>query len=233
MVKESHWRRIERRYERKMRVAAVKRHWAHMLIWRHRANLTEVHPARYVNNLYLDTLKRSYYLDHVDGVPERKKVRIRWYDQLDGDLQHPQLEIKGKVGWTVTKQVFSLPPTHLRKLLAPAGVRNAIAANGCPEVLGEIVANLQPALVNRYHRRYFQTRDRRVRVTVDTDMSFYHADGFDNGLRPSFTDQGVILEVKFSEADCAYGAAVSAEFPLPLHKNSKYINGIQLLHGIC
>ena len=51
-----------------MCIAGVQREWAQMLIWEHPARFTEVHSFRYVNNLYLDTFRHSYYADHVAGV---------------------------------------------------------------------------------------------------------------------------------------------------------------------
>ena len=94
-----------------------------------------------------------------------------------------------------------------------------------------MLAGLQPTLLNRYHRRYFQTRDGRVRVTVDTNLRFCHPDRFRNALRGSYVDHAVIVEVKFDETETAHAAAVISHFPLRLNKNSKYINGIRLLHG--
>ncbi len=225
--------RTERRYERKMRVGGVQREWVEMLIWQHPAHLTKTYPSRYVNNLYLDTLRNTYYTDHVDGVPRRKKVRVRWYGPLDDDLFEPQLEIKRRDGWTMTKQVYPLPPSCLDQMSRPGGVRRSVDNNGCSPSTGELVANLQPALINRYLRRYFETRDGRVRVTIDTEMSFYHANRFGAGVRFGYADHAVIVEIKFDECAIAEGTAVAAHFPLPLNKNSKYVNGIRLLHGRC
>lgn len=225
--------RTERRYERKMRVAGVKREWIEMLIWEHPAHLVKAYASRYVNNLYLDTLRKTFYTDHVDGVPRRKKVRVRWYGPLGDDLFEPQLEIKSRDGWTMTKQVYPLQPSCLDQMLSPGGVRGSVDSSRCPPSTGELVANLQPTLINRYLRRYFETRDGLVRVTIDTEMNFYHANRFGAGVRFGYADHAVIVEIKFDESAIAEGTAVAAHFPLPLNKNSKYVNGILLLHGRC
>lgn len=220
-----------RRYERKMRVTAVEREWVELLIKRHPAHLVEIFHPRYVNNIYLDTFRHTHYFDHVNGHSRRRKVRIRWYGDLDGDLSEPQLEFKSKVGWVITKQNFPLRPTGLSELLTADGVQRMVREVDCPEVVREIVSHLQPALVNRYRRRYFRAGNRKVRVTIDEDMSFYRAQRTISESPESYVDPAVIVEIKFGEQALDDGVAVASHFPLPLKKNSKYVSGVERLYG--
>ena len=66
-------------------------HQVRALVKLHPSMFYEPYPPRYVNNLYLDTEDMENYLDNVSGVAERRKVRIRWYGDLFGDIGRPML----------------------------------------------------------------------------------------------------------------------------------------------
>jgi hypothetical protein len=219
------------RYERKLRVTAVEREWVELLIRRHPDHLVEIFPPRFINNIYLDTFRYTHYFDHINGYSRRRKVRVRWYGDLDGDLLKPQLEIKSKVGWVIMKQNYPLRPAALSELLTANSVLRLGRDNGSPEVIREIVSHLQPTLVNRYRRRYFGAVDRKVRVTVDDKMSFYRPHKMVGKSPEKYVDSAIVVEIKYSENDVKDGVAVAAHFPLPLNKNSKYVSGVQHLNG--
>ena len=59
MIRRAMREESERRYERKLRVTGAERAWVEILIQHHPSHLIEVHPPRYINNLYLDTFRRQ------------------------------------------------------------------------------------------------------------------------------------------------------------------------------
>ena len=61
------------------------------------------HPKRNVNSIYFDSLDYSSIKQNLDGVSNKKKVRIRWYDE-EKKLLNPLLEIKSKKG-SETKKI--------------------------------------------------------------------------------------------------------------------------------
>ena len=83
------------RYERKFLVERLDASWVRALVRRHPSMFCETYPPRYVNNLYLDTLGMRHYVDNLNGTPERRKVRIRWYGDLFGDVEAPVLVQRG------------------------------------------------------------------------------------------------------------------------------------------
>ena len=163
------------RFERKMRVTHAELHFLEALIRNHAALFTEAFPTRSINNLYFDTPRHTFYRDHVNGVPERHKVRIRWYGDADHDRAALQLEIKSKKGWIVKKQCWTLANSESKGLLDPLIVSKLVERSECPRLVCEWIRGLEPALMNRYQRRYYRSGDRRVRVTIDDDLCYFRA----------------------------------------------------------
>ena len=94
----------EYRYERKFLVDQLDVHQVLALVKLHPAMFYQPYPPRYVNNLYLDTEGLDNYQDNVSGVGDRRKVRLRWYGDLFGDVDRPVLEFKIKRGWAILEK---------------------------------------------------------------------------------------------------------------------------------
>jgi hypothetical protein len=91
-----------------------------------------------------------------------------------------------------------------------------------------------PVLINRYHREYYATPDRLIRLTVDCRQKFYGQwDRMWPNLR--FSTQPLellVVEVKApSHASARVRSAVQA-LPLLRSKNSKYVSGTERLLGM-
>ena len=55
------------------------------------------YPKRKVNSIYFDNSKLNSIRENLDGVSNKKKVRLRWYGRQT-NLEEPILEIKSKRG---------------------------------------------------------------------------------------------------------------------------------------
>ncbi len=97
------------RYERKFLVDRLDQHQVMGLIKRHPAMFCQPYPPRFINNFYLDTAHMVNYRDNVDGAADRRKVRIRWYGELMGQIENPVLEFKIKRGLVGTKKHHPIP----------------------------------------------------------------------------------------------------------------------------
>ena len=53
------------------------------------------YPSRKVNSIYFDDLNFSSVRENLDGVSNKKKIRVRWYG-VKNKLIKPHLEIKSK-----------------------------------------------------------------------------------------------------------------------------------------
>src|SRR5664279_765599 len=125
-----------------------------------------------VNNLYLDSLEFRDYHDHVNGVAHRSKTRLRWYGAWSGRIATPSLEHKLKCGLVSGKVSHRLPPLSMNGHVSRPDLEAAFDGANLPELARLALHHLQPSLLNRYQRQYFQSADGRFRLTVDSDLQF-------------------------------------------------------------
>ncbi|MAF64649.1 MAG: hypothetical protein CMJ84_03175 [Planctomycetes bacterium] len=223
------------RYERKYHAQGIDLAAVEALLRLHPAHFRQAFPPRFVNNLYLDSPTLSDYSAHVNGMANRRKVRVRWYGDdaggADRILPRPVLELKTRRGTVGTKPSFPLAPMTRAELLARGGaLRNAVAS-GVPIDVRELLARSLPALFNRYHRRYLLTADGRFRLTIDTDLEFTAPRPV--GLRRRHRARGlIVLELKYARRDDDGAGHIASHLPFRLDKLSKYVHGIQALTGL-
>ena len=73
------------------------------------------YPLRKVNSIYFDTLDYISIRQNLDGVSNKKKIRIRWYGDKN-IITNPIIEIKSKKGFETKKQSMSIRELHGLKL---------------------------------------------------------------------------------------------------------------------
>ncbi len=218
------------RYERKFVSNSLTLSEIVALVRRHPAAFRETYPARWVNNLYLDTPDFRNYQDHVNGVAHRTKTRIRWYGDWSGHVPAPTLENKLKRGAVSGKVSHGLPPFALNGSVSRAEFEAAFDRANLPELARAALRHLNPSLLNRYQRRYFESADHRFRLTVDTDLQFSAAQPA-NGAGPAFCSPAavVVIELKYGLAEATGAACVTDLLPFRLARCSKYVLGINRL----
>ena len=152
--------------------------------------------------------------------------------KLRGAIDHPVLEHKIKRGLVNGKQCFPLPPLHLNGSIDRDALAAAYDRAGLPDLVRSRLRHLQPALINRYRRHYFQSADRRFRLTVDAELDFHSANS-GTGSASATANGGdlIILELKFEPEHAEAAEAVTNAFPFRLNRCSKYVLGIEQLHG--
>ena len=101
------------RFETKFSISNLAYDKIEYIIKTHPAIFNEIYYKRYVNNIYFDNLDLTSFKDNIEGVNERKKVRIRWYGDLFGLCKNPVLEIKYKKGFLGWKEKHLLPDFSL------------------------------------------------------------------------------------------------------------------------
>ena len=96
------------RCERKFLVGDLSVDELEDVILHHPAIFRPIFSERFVNNIYFDSLEFISYHQSIEGLDQRKKVRVRWYGDLSGSIKNPILEIKKKVGecWQKTNSTF-------------------------------------------------------------------------------------------------------------------------------
>jgi hypothetical protein len=198
------------------------------LVRRHPALFHAVYPPRQVNNVYLDSPGLKDYFDHVSGIPDRVKTRIRWYGRLSGDIETPILERKVKRGSISGKSAHRLPRLSVDGATSLAAVDAVLRNADLPAIMHPLARCLRPSLLNRYQRHYFLSADRRFRLTVDSDLQFLGLHRFTNWMPSAWAPElVVIVELKFDPCHAEQAADVTNALPFRLARCSKYVLGIE------
>jgi len=205
-----------------------------LLSWlnKHPAGFSSSFPPRLVNNVYFDTHSYSAFTENLMGVSARTKVRYRWY----GSSIEPDtgvLEVKRKrnyFGWKLHYEVPARPYTQGSNW---RDIRNNLRAHLSQEGKIWFDANPFPILINRYHRLYLLSADKRIRATVDTKQAVY-----DQRFKPhpNFSHRAnlpdsLVVEFKFNREHRDFASSVLQGMPLRVSRHSKYINGVRAIQG--
>lgn len=219
------------RYERKFVVSQWTSYEVEVFVKSHPALFLEAYPPRSVNNLYLDSLDNRNYSASVNGSKDRIKIRIRWYGTLFGMIEKPVLELKIKSGAISKKESYPIAPFSLNKGFSFATVADAIKGSEMPDLLKFDLVTLELSLVNRYLRKYFQTADRKYRITIDSRMEFYktHLRG-NTFCHKLVDDRNTVLELKYSVEEETKIKLALNYFPFRMTKSSKYVSGVEQVH---
>lgn len=218
------------RYERKFVVSDM--HYAGILqaVRNHPAAFGVIFHPRYINNIYLDSNDLDFFYDNVSGKGSRKKARIRWYGNLTGDIVKPILEFKIREGFLGNKLLFPLKPFKLDETFNMEVLNQVFADSDLPDWAYEVLQHMKPSLLNRYNREYFSTFDDKFRLTIDSDLSYHAIEPVNNTFLKSYHGEDFIVEVKYDFVNDKDAVFVTANLPFRLTKNSKYVNGMELLY---
>jgi len=220
------------RYERKFLVEELMPFQVEALIRQHPRLFRSPYPARFVNNLYLDTPDMDNYYDNVNGATQRRKVRVRWYGEPFGEIAYPILEIKIKDGMVGTKHTYPLPSFCMETHFCDRAFLRMLLETDLPTALRQDLRGLNMVLFNRYHRHYYATHDGTFRLTVDTHLVFYKANGrFGNHFAHHQENaRGLIVELKYMNEQEPQANRVAGYFPFRVTRNSKYVEGIERVY---
>lgn len=184
-----------------------------------------------IRSLYLDTASRRFYEESMNGVDNRKKYRIRFYDLNDGLLR---IERKDTVGGMKQKINHKTDRDAVEKILAGEMV---LPGDG---LLGEIhnlqvAEGLHPAAIIDYIRCAYTYPTGNVRITFDTDLacSGHCEDLFrkDAVLLPLLPQDRCILEVKYDAILPGFISKMLDIGSLERVSFSKYVYAINILNG--
>ncbi|MCW5550720.1 MAG: VTC domain-containing protein [Verrucomicrobiae bacterium] len=217
------------RYERKFLPQGLVLADVLALVRCHPGLFREVYPPRYVNNIYFDTPSRKDYHDHVSGLPNRSKMRVRWYGPAGGRVARPVLEQKIKRGYVGGKLAHGLPDFCLNGKGFRNPVITAFRSAPLPAHVQEKLCQVQPALFNRYRRYYYLSGDGRFRLTVDAELQFGSASGNDGLHRLISKPSVLVVELKFATESADEADRVTNDLRFRLSRCSKYVLGMENL----
>lgn len=214
------------RYEIKLVLPAVQMASARSWIIGHPDAYRVAYPSRRVNNIYFDTYEHGFRNDHLSGVFVRTKLRFRWYGE-SWEAADGQLELKSRIGKVGAKTVCPV-----RAALDIQKSSWSEITTGIEEHSGDLQPLLKatrPVLISHYLREYYESGDRALRITLDSEMKAY---GQAFGLFPNITAQEpqldqVVMEIKASTKESQRISDALLEFPVHATQYSKFLSGIE------
>lgn len=135
---------------------------------------------REVNSIYLDTLNFNFAKDNINGSNFRKKIRFRWYNN---DFTNIYFEEKLKQNFFVKKIVKKLNKNK----------NNIYFLNNISLTNFNIHQNYRLVLKTNYLRSYWISQDKKIRATIDTNLTASPMSNLNRKLNLNNT----ILEFKF------------------------------------
>jgi SPX domain protein involved in polyphosphate accumulation len=197
----------------------------------HPAGFITAYPPRWVNSFYFDTPDLDSFNDHLAGVPERRKLRFRWYGE-SLQVGRGQVEVKNKterVGWKDTQPIaytFDFEKMDWGQILTELQQQSS-------SVVRELLSVVQPTLLTVYWREYYVSSDGTVRLTLDSNLRAYDQ---------RFTAQpnlwfrqplgdDLIIELKSDIANAPVLANILTYFPSRTERRSKYVDALEKMMG--
>ena len=214
------------RFERKYTLNHI--HYQNLLcaLKLHPAQFFEPYPPRAINNVYFDDISLNAYNDNVDGSFKREKNRIRWYGKFDSNIPISKLtmEVKKKSGFINYKDRYQLKSVFLHDIINGNVLKNN---PDLPDVIKLKSKYLKPYVFNSYYQKYYLTRNKKIRLTIDTFIKYSSCFMQNQDLNNnSVKSNKIIIELKYELSNEEYASETIQYFPFSLDKNSKYINGI-------
>ena len=199
----------------------------------HPMELTEAFEERVVNNIYFDSHALSSYHDNVAGQSAREKLRYRWYTQSlhSRTIEAGQLEIKIKRNSFGTKkrQPVVRAPCATRPWPSIIRTIHDQVRGYFRQLLDRMVV---PVLINKYTRRYYCSKDRRLRITVDRNLGVWdqrYRRRPNLSRRALLLPRGIVVEAKFSRESLPSLTNEFLDAPLRVTRHSKYVNGVRAI----
>ena len=211
------------RYEKKYQIDHLPRAAVEQMLQLHPAGFRRLFPNRQVNNIYYDTSDYQTFRQNVDGVPYRKKFRLRWYGPDTQRISQPRLEVKIKRGELGAKLISPFPDSIMNQLTSVNRQVNHLLLN---QKSG--VTLLQPTLVNHYLRSYWATPNGCFRLTVDDRLQFRSPLNSSRFYDTPVAEPAVILEIKYAATDDRTARFIFDHLPFRQTKKSKYGTGLLL-----
>ena len=177
-------------------------------------------PKRRVNSIYFDTLNFVSIRQNLDGVSNKKKIRIRWYGEQK-NIKNPVLEIKSKKGSETKKENYKI--NELNNLRFP-DLRSLEKIKNIVNKKIKSKKIIDPILTTNYDREYFISNNQKIRATIDYNLkSIYLKNSSQIDIVKNFS-LACILEFKYSTELDKYVRKNLKKITLRLSKNSKFVN---------
>ncbi len=200
--------------------------------------LLEVNTRRQIHNTKVSTVRSVYFDDvrlsacqaNLHGLGTRRKLRMRWYDQLlpgqDGflEIKWRDNRVTGKHRMHVSCQQ-SLSELSYKHWIS--GLVDAVPTT----YVRELLTYSEPVVIVEYRREHFVSDDGSLRLTIDYDLCFYDQTG-KQFVSTSFAHRArdfLVLEGKTPVGREHELKELLYPMALRASRCSKYVYGCQML----
>lgn len=185
-------------------------------------NFKKIFSKRKVNSLYFDTFDYLFFRENIDGVGNRIKPRLRWYETYNDENNLKKdyvIEIKKKNGFVGTKDIFRVDlKTNMEKKFF------SFFEDDLSKKISFIVSkNVRPVLITSYDREYYLNENKKLRATIDTNLVIKN---FKNDYKINLGKE--IMEIKYEKQNDNYfrNIIIDSNFNFRFQKYSKYVSGV-------
>jgi len=184
------------------------------------------YPNRVVNNIYFDDQNLTDFHDNAIGLSKRNKVRYRWYGDKNAMLCG-YLEIKHKLNNLGSKEIHKISDLEFDLNSSWKNFTASLEEQLSQKAKNYLVSR-KPVLFNSYHRQYFESFNKKIRITIDKEQKFYKQN---SSLKPNFTRSNypldiITIEVKAEKEHQEIVSKLVKDIPLRQTKYSKFILGM-------
>ena len=128
----------------------------------------EQYSQRTVNSIYFDTDIYQDVWDNINGFGNRKKIRLRWYDNLNNSEVF--IEEKKKINFVTQKKVEKIGVfknfDDLAKYIKSKDFEHI-------NFILDKKINLKKTLFIQYRRNYYELPNKKLRLTVDNNLNIF------------------------------------------------------------
>ena len=186
-----------------------------------------IYPDRKVSSIYLDDFDMTSAKDNIIGLSNRKKFRLRYYNNSINDLL---FEIKIKCNKLGSKKTF-----ELNKSFSKYNYENTYPnlKKFLLKKYNEVLEyQLLPIIKTEYDRSYYQN-DLGITLTLDQNIRYFFVkDNIFADYHFSTFDEFDIMELKYPESIINNVNMILRDSNFTSSRNSKYLKGLSLLNLI-
>lgn len=186
----------------------------------------ETYPPRKINSLYFDTPDFKSVNESFSGTSTRAKHRFRWYGEIE-EAFSPTYEIKCKKGhlsWkSLTELEFSINSNA-------KDWDSALTDNSGKNFSGILsLPGARPVSIVSYYRRYYESSNRRIRVTLDNEISYFDQTIYShpNFLFSRQSSEKLVVEIKLAQEDLEILEELKKTLNFVPQRFSKYCESLQ------
>jgi SPX domain protein involved in polyphosphate accumulation len=211
------------RFERKFLIYPFSIKEMETFLKLHPLNFRKTYQDRYINSIYYDTEDFKMYFQNINGFSEREKIRVRWYGEDKENFKNPKLEVKIRNTYLGKKISYSINNYNIKSSL-----NHLLETKDSDEAKILLLENLRPKILVKYKRKYFESFDKKIRITLDSELEFTKIEPSNPKIfsaTKKIDDE--IIEIKYSSNFQKEALDLMNKIPLRLTRYSKYVRGVQ------